>query len=1007
MSSNGFFSTNRIAAWTAVLFFTLLMIAILINWNNPDDLSDIHHLRRALLSLISEDSQSARYLLSAIIQSVATILTLIFTISLIILQLLYRQPRITRLFITSKEMKFLLIYSFSTIVVSVFALSSIRGPSLLDTIDYLLFLASIGLFISIPIPIWIYWIFCADFLNPETLMDIVMKKETGVSQQLEAISAIMDKALEEGNMKAIEKGCAQTRVIFELAYDGNSFSTQELILKNLGDLARKSIKYGPETLEPFLSLFSSLMEFDAQKKTAYPHLRRTFNSTVFGILKGSLDEGNIEAIERGCAYTKDVFKQAYSDYSSSDVEFLFMNLRDMAKKSTMYDVETLGPLAKLFVELMVSDSEKNTTHSYIRNIYESAEPIVRKIIQSDQKDVIENYFDQLSRLQDSITDHQNFDAAFTYVGILRRNFQEIIRNEMRDRNEFMAHILFMIRDVFSNFTRFRGEEIQKKDGRRQETLAKMINEYCNIGYLLIGSGETHFFGEYLDSLEYMYLRLLLDIELEYYPTKAPYQIEEYERSENIRRSLKYEFFLLLFRLGVLSLTKNGPQFVARILSREKTDRNTSLVNYTIYEDFLKNYRAEEYLGWALGNPFRVLGSTGNFSCETEIIQFYLLIRSKTLFTQMKISVPETQNYSGARLKKFLRRNSAWIFFEKKIPKEFSSRDKKVSFMSNFMKEFKSFNSGGTQATGCSDFPDYMRTIKIFGRTRAQFDNVIENFPNEEIISQEVFSGALKQFLKITKRLLNKINKAWEEERRRIERSFPIKEERKEKAIKMISDALKREGIFRRAVEWKKCDQSALENTKLVSSELFLELVKIDSNVLKDLPIIASFDTLGEMTAHKEDKGILDTISEKITRKMSISLRMNVETIRKFQEELECDTIILITDSNIEKDLWDSGEIQYLRSFDRAYEVGVSKERKALVYHSNLLKDEVLIFAKDRFFEILYFQEEDIRFRSPKEGELQKEEIKEDFQVVEISQKKWLKFLDPDKAVIIRRTKSTD
>jgi hypothetical protein len=876
----------------------------------------------------------------------------------------------------------------------------------LDTTDYLLFLTSIGLFISIPIPIWIYWIFCAQFLNPETLMDIVMKKETGVSQRLEAISAIMDKALEEGNMKAIEKGCAQTRVIFELAYDGNSFSTLELVLKNLGDLARKSIKYGPETLEPFLNLFSSLMEFDAQKKTAHPHLRRIFDSTVFGILKGSLDEGNLEAIERGCAYTKDVFKQTYSDYSTSDVEFLFMNLRDMVKKSTMYDIETLGPLAKLFIELMISDIEKNTVHSYIRNIYESAEPIVRKIVQSDREDVIENYFDQLSRLQDSITDRQNFDAAFIYVDILRRNFQEIIRNEMRDRNELMAHILFMIRDIFSNFTKFRGEEIQKKDRRRQETLAKIIKDYCNIGYLLIGSGETHFFDEYLDVLEYMYLRLT-DIGLEYYPTKAPYRIEEYERSENIRRSLEYEFFLLLFRLGVLSLTKNEPQFVSKILSRDKADRFTSLVNYTLYEDFLKNYRTEEYSGWALENPFRVLGSTGNFSCETEIIQFYLLIRSKALFTQMKISVPETRNYSGARLKKFLRRNSAWIFFEKKIPKEFSSRSKKVSFMSNFIKEFKSLNSGGTQATGCSDFPDYMRTIKIFGRRRAQLDDVIENFPNEEIISQEVFSGALKKFLKITKRLLNKINKAWEEERRRIERSFPIKEERKEKAIKMISEALKREGIFRRAVEWKKCDQNALENAKLVPSELFLKLVKIDSNVLKDLPIIASFDTFGEEAAHKEDKGILNTISEKITRRTSISLRMNVETIRKFQDELECDTIMLITDSNIEKDFWDSGEIQYLRSFDRAYEVAIGEERKALVYHSNLLKDEVLIFAKDRFFEILYSQEEDIRFRFPKESELQKEETKEDFQVVEISQKKWLKFLDPGKAIIINRFRSTD
>lgn len=947
--------------------------------NDPN--RTLNAIRDSLLSIVSNDSQSARYLLSAIIQSVAAILTLIFTISLILLQMLYKQPKITRFFLKSGEMELFLIYSFSVIAVSVFTLSNIRDNLPLATLTYSLFLLSILLFIFIPLFIRRYWIFCAKFLDSENLLDIIKEKERKASQQMEMTSAIMDKALEEGNAKAIEKGCAYTRVIFEQAYTDSSFSTLEFILKNLKDLAKKSTKYGPETLEPFLNLFSDLMRFDLQKKAAYPYLRKIFDSTIFDILKRSLDEGNMETIEKGIAYTKEVFEQMYSEYSPPDMEFLFKNLDDMIKKSIRYDLKTLIPLSDLFVELMIFDTRKNAAYSYVGRIFESAEPIVSRIIQSNRKDVVVNYFNQLSKLHDSISDSQNFRAAGIYVDILRKNFQGLLQSEMKEKDEFAGYILFRIKGIFSDFTEFSREEIQEEDRRRQDTLIGMINNYCNIGYTLIHRREIYFLDEYLAILEGMYSRLLV--------------MEQEKLCEN----LKYEFFLLLFKLGVFSLTENEHESVARVLSRDKVDRFGRFGNYQIYEDFIRGYHPEEYIGRALKDPLGVLKSIGKFSCERETIQFYLLIRSKALYSQMKESIRDTSNYSGSGLVKFLEKNSEWIFFEKRIPKKFSSKGKKVSFISDFIRKIQNFNAGIIEATGYSDFPDYMITVKIFEDRRSLFEDTVKNFTNDGTISREAFGGALEEFLRITIRFLNKVSEKWGEERERIEHSFPIVEERKERAKKQIKEALEKKTIFRKAVEWKKSDEQMLQKIEMLN-EVLLKVI-IEAKPLRDLPILAFFDNFGNEAAQSEDKEILNIILERNIKKVEAPPTISVETICRFLEELECETLVLITGRNISKDFRDSKQIQCLRHIDNAYEVTIYGRRRAIAYPSNLLKEETLIFAKDQFLEILYLEKEDIEIRFPEDNELDEEKIKEYYQTIVISQKRGLEFLDLTKAVLVK------
>jgi hypothetical protein len=703
----------------------------------------------------------------------------------------------------------------------------------------------------------------------------------------------------------------------------------------------------------------------------------------------------VKSIEKGCEYTKTIFERAYFR-SPSTIEFLLKSFKDTAKKSVEYGPETMKPFIDSFVHFMEFDVNKETT--YLSRIFQSMKPVIVKSIQSDQFDTVGSYLVRLSNLRVCIKYNQNFDAVEIYVLALREILQELLRYGMKRQEESVEEILFMMRRIFSDFSKFSESEIQEKDRRRQKALERIINESRSIGYTLIHRKKIDLFDEYLSMVEDMYLRVS-DLEWNYYPTMKPDEIELYEESEEIRENLEGEFFLLLFRLGVFCLGENNHEFIARLLSRGEVGRSFSVVNFRLHEDFLEDFQPENYIGWALRDSIKVLGEIGEFAPVREAVQFYFLIRSKALFKGMKKSIPDTWDYSGLRLIELLDEYSEWIFFGKEKPEDFQMEGRNVSFVSDFIEKIEKFNTREIEAKGCSDFPDYMRAIKIFGDRKTLFQDVAGSFTNDEIISQEAFGGALEEFEEITIRVLEKASEIWEKERKRIERSFPIVEKRKVEAEVSIKKALEGKGVFRNAVTWVKSNEKVLQETKFMLSEVLLKK-KIGSKPLKDLPIIAFFDRFGERAARREDEEILNIISERNIKKARMPLTINVGTISQFLEELDCRALVLITGRNIKKDFWDAKEIKYLRSFDNSYEVSIDEERKALLYPSSALKERTLIFAKDEFLEVVCSEEEKVDIRSPRENELSNGEIKEDFQTIVISQRRGLKFLDLSKGILI-------
>lgn len=706
----------------------------------------------------------------------------------------------------------------------------------------------------------------------------------------------------------------------------------------------------------------------------------------------------MKSIKKGCEYTKTIFEKAYNE-SPSGIEFLLKNFGDIAKRSVEYGPETMRPFVDSFFHFMEFDIGNES--KYLDRILESVRPVVQKTMYLKQMEALQHYLRRLSDLGKPIREKQNYRSAEIYIIALREIFQELLRYEIKDRREFSEDIFFAVRDIFSGFSKFDESEIKRNGGRRLETLTRIVNESCNIGYTLINKKEIDLFDGYLDMLEYMYL-VVDELGWDYYPTREPYEIDSYEKSKEIREKLENEFFLLLFRLGVFSISENRLEFISRLLSRDEIGRSFSLINYRLHEDFLGDFRPESYIGWALRASVQVLGGIGRFAPMREAIQFYLLIRSKAFFRQMRKNINDTWDFSGRRLIELLEADSGWIFFGGEKPKDCRLAGKGVSLLPDFIRKIENFNKRQIEAKGCPDFPDYMRTVKVFEDKKTLFENVLSSFANNDIISQESFAGALEEFLKITIHFLDITNEVWKKERERIERSFPIMEEKRENAKKMIRKALEEEGIFRMAAGWRESDQEMLQKTEFKLNEVIWKK-RIESRLLKDLPIIASFDTLGGMAAKREDEEILDMISGRNIKKMRMPLKLNLKTIGHFIDELDCERLILITGQNIQKDFWDSGERKYLRRVDRMYEVPINENRKAFLYNSDLFKGKTLLFAEDQFFEILYSEKVNINIRFPEENELDDEEIKEDFQAIVISQRRSLRFSDLTKAILIEHS----
>ena len=914
--------------WTSsvvFMFFFALVFLILSNqdWDIPRYLSSVIGIvRETIFSVFSRDPQSARYLLSAIIQSVATVLTLIFTITLILLQLIYRHSRITGLFLKMRETQLLLLIMFLTILFSVLAISSIEGESPLESKSYVLFLSSVFFFIFLLPFIYSYFILCVKFLDSSSLLRMIKNRKY---LDMEMISEIIGKSLDEGNMKAIEEGCFYLEDIFEGAYAKSLSSDVEFMLKNLTIIVKKSAEYGPETMKPFMTLYVNLMKLDLQD-LAYPFASRGF----------------------------------------------------------------------------------------LQKVFESVKPIIVVAIQSNKEEAIDGFFEQLSTFEELIKDNNNFRIAVIYCDSLRKTFQELLQGKTREKDmntekvysRFIQRIFSQIEDIFSSFLEYEVTEIQDRGGRRQETLTKIIEISNYVGYNLIVENDQYLFDAYLNMLEKMYSGLPY-VGQGYYSGVQSYASGIDDQLGKIQTDLKNEFFHLLFGLGVFALDENKREFAARILQRSETGKFVIEVNRKLFRDFLSYRRPEECTEWALRDVFGIFGSFGRRTPEKEVIQFYLLARSKALFREMKKNNPDIWDYPGSKLKKCLKVNSGWIFFEEEIPLKLiflgESRDNlskwKVSFVSEYIAEIKRLRTG--KFRNFKDIPYSMMAVRRFNEREFLFQQAAETFTNSESVSQEVFGGALEQFLEITHRFVKEIGRAWRMEEENIQRSFPIDEKRRENAVKEIRDTLNTQGIFRKAVEWKKSDQQMLQETDTPLDEV-LYIVGIESKYLKDLPISISFESFGESATQKEDKEILDLISEGNIRREKESLPINLGTIRQFLERLECETLVICTRLGFQRDLKDSGEIEHLKKIDNVYEVTIDKKRKAFIYASNLFREKTLIFARNQLLEILYLEKENIEIRCPKEDELIGEIDREDLQVIVISQRRGLRFLDLTKGVIIEQ-----
>jgi len=299
---------------TGIMIFLVLVFLIAICKGRVtliDRIMDKYEIFNVIQQRISSafpgDHNSVRYLLGAIISSVATILTLILTIPLILLQSIYKHAKITEFFLRRIEIIQLLSFMFFVIIVSSLVLlkiddsnSSIEsGTNLTGTVYFLAFYSTLLFIFLFPL-IYDYWRFCARFLNSRGLLGIIREERPrrveSHLKNLGIVFEVLKKSLDEGNIEAIREGCDYIRDIFVQLYQQFTDENRGFIFKNLRDVAKKSIESGPEILGPFMNLFVRFMTQGFEQNEHLPYFEKILQLAE-PIVVEALRPGYEEAID--------------------------------------------------------------------------------------------------------------------------------------------------------------------------------------------------------------------------------------------------------------------------------------------------------------------------------------------------------------------------------------------------------------------------------------------------------------------------------------------------------------------------------------------------------------------------------------------------------------------------------------------------------------------------------------------------------------------------------------
>lgn len=257
-------------------------------------------LKQILSSYLPGNYNSIRYLLSAIIQSAAAILALILTLPLILLQSMYKHARITEFFVRRKEIWLFLLFASYLIIVSTITLSMITDKSDLTGIIYFLAHYSILLFALLFLCIYAYWRFCAGFFSSKGALDIIEEVRShdrdALLEIMEVLLEVLKKAIDEGSIRSINRGCDGIRNILEQEYPKFEIEDRESILRGLKDVAGKSIESGPETLKPFTNIFVDFMRLGVVHNEELSHFERIFEF-VEPVIVESVGMEQVEALD--------------------------------------------------------------------------------------------------------------------------------------------------------------------------------------------------------------------------------------------------------------------------------------------------------------------------------------------------------------------------------------------------------------------------------------------------------------------------------------------------------------------------------------------------------------------------------------------------------------------------------------------------------------------------------------------------------------------------------------
>jgi hypothetical protein len=276
MDLNEFFPRKTAKMWIVVALLLLPLILKLIDsfLTNPCLFSSLEQ------TFFPGSYGSIRYVLSAMMQSVASILALILTVPLILLQSTYKHAKIIEFFLKRREIGQVLLFASSVVVLSALVLSNIKDGEDLAGMVYFLAFYSVYLFVFLFPLIYYYWKFCARCFSSGGLLEIIgeersQKKETLLGI-IEVLFEVLKKAVGEGNMNSIEKGCNNIENIFNQIYLESTTEDRESIFRNLRDVAGKSIESGPGTLRPFTDLFVNFMKVGARQNEELTYFEKIF-----------------------------------------------------------------------------------------------------------------------------------------------------------------------------------------------------------------------------------------------------------------------------------------------------------------------------------------------------------------------------------------------------------------------------------------------------------------------------------------------------------------------------------------------------------------------------------------------------------------------------------------------------------------------------------------------------------------------------------------------------------